>query len=339
MDNKQPWYSKVDIPEDILIKHLGTEVFDLLLVDHTTNKNILWGTNDYIRQAQKIAQRNLFWDEKAFCETSEITMTCISGIFKGLIKPRIKKSVEIKRSRSKAKAEVFTPSWVCNKQNNLIDDQWFGYPNPFNAPNSKKGDPHGITTRTRHTTEDGKVAFPIGKSWQDYIMVNRLEMTCGEAPYLVNRYDTDSQIKVVMLRAPKIRIGLLDRKMRIICENTSTVEEWMEYTLEAYKHIYGFEWQGDNLLLARKNLLLSLFDYFEYQFGRDIEPPSEFVKQVAYIISWNIWQMDGLTYQVPYTKKQKFSHITADNNKFCKIMDWDENEIIYFASLINKTKA
>lgn len=24
------------------------------------------------------------------------------------------------------KAEVFTPSWVCNAQNNLVDNQWFG---------------------------------------------------------------------------------------------------------------------------------------------------------------------------------------------------------------------
>ena len=24
------------------------------------------------------------------------------------------------------------PSWVCNKQNNLIDDEWFGYSGSFN---------------------------------------------------------------------------------------------------------------------------------------------------------------------------------------------------------------
>jgi len=30
------------------------------------------------------------------------------------------------------KAEVFTPSWVCNEQNNLIDEQWFGRKNVFN---------------------------------------------------------------------------------------------------------------------------------------------------------------------------------------------------------------
>lgn len=34
-------------------------------------------------------------------------------------------------------AEVFTPSWVCNKQNNLVDEKWFGYANPFNIEQEK----------------------------------------------------------------------------------------------------------------------------------------------------------------------------------------------------------
>jgi hypothetical protein len=29
-------------------------------------------------------------------------------------------------------AEVFTPSWICNAQNNLIDNTWFGRDNVFN---------------------------------------------------------------------------------------------------------------------------------------------------------------------------------------------------------------
>lgn len=43
----------------------------------------------------------------------------------------------------------------------------------------------------------------------------RLEISCGEAPYLVSRYDsvTGKTIKI------KNRIGLLDRKLRIVSEN------------------------------------------------------------------------------------------------------------------------
>ena len=48
------------------------------------------------------------------------------------IKPRVLKSQTEQKKRSKDMAEVFTPSWVCNKQNNLIDDEWFGYSGSFN---------------------------------------------------------------------------------------------------------------------------------------------------------------------------------------------------------------
>ncbi|MEE3499435.1 MAG: restriction endonuclease subunit M, partial [Ruminococcus bromii] len=60
--------------------------------------------------------------------------------------------------------------------------------------------------------------FPTacGKSWQDYIKDTRLEMTCGEAPYLVSRYDAITGEDI----AVSDRIGLLDRKLRIVGENT-----------------------------------------------------------------------------------------------------------------------
>mgnify|MGYP006990132904 CR=1 FL=1 len=37
-----------------------------------------------------------------------------------------------------------------------------------------------------------KVKFPEGKNWKDYVDSRRLEITCGEAPYLVSRYDTST---------------------------------------------------------------------------------------------------------------------------------------------------
>ena len=37
------------------------------------------------------------------------------------------------------------------------------------------------------TTTD-PIIFPDGKSWKDYVRDTRLEITCGEAPYIVSRY-------------------------------------------------------------------------------------------------------------------------------------------------------
>lgn len=186
-------------------------------------------------------------------------------------------------------AEVFTPSWICNKQNNLVDNAWFGHENVFNT---EKDNPDG--THTWETTE-GKIEFPEGKTWRDYVTDNRLEITCGEAPYLVSRYDTVSGEPIAVER----RIGLLDRKLRIVGENTATSGEWLAAAKAALRSTYGYEWQGDNIVLARLNLLYTMLDFYRAKFGREM--PSRCLPGLAYIISWNIWQMDGLKGVIPDT--------------------------------------
>ena len=75
-------------------------------------------------------------------------------------------------------------------------------------------------------------------------------MSCGESPYLVSRYNviTGEDIPI------SDRVGLLDRKLRIVCENVDDEKDWYEWAKIAYQSIYGFEWQGDNLVLAREAL-------------------------------------------------------------------------------------
>ena len=181
-------------------------------------------------------------------------------------------------------AEVFTPSWVCNAQNNLIDEAWFGRKDVFNVEDSEK-----------HTwqTLPNKIAFPEGKTWKDYVRATRWEITCGEAPYLVSRYDTTTGAFIPLDE----RIGLLDRKLRIVSENTATSGEWLDMAQEAYMHTYGYEWQGDNLLLAREALLWTFIEYYQAKFGK--MPLLKSLNYIAYIISWNIFQMDGLKGVVP----------------------------------------
>jgi hypothetical protein len=51
------------------------------------------------------------------------------------------------------------------------------------------------------------------------------------------------------------------------------------------------------LLIARENLLYTFIDYYEDYFWR--KPAIADVKHIAEIISWNIWQMDGLKGVIP----------------------------------------
>ena len=96
-----------------------------------------------------------------------------------IIKSRVEKSKKEQSERAKLKAEVFTPSWICNAQNNLIDNAWFERENVCN-----------IEMEKGWVTNSEKIPFSDGKTWQGYVKENRLEIICGEAPYLVSLYDT-----------------------------------------------------------------------------------------------------------------------------------------------------
>lgn len=256
------------------------DLLSLLLKDHTLSSpveqaNIFWATDDYAHLG------------RGYQYHDPITPALITGSHADVIKPRILKHKDLQATRSKDMAEVFTPAWVCNAQNNLIDEAWFGRSDVFNHPTIREDGSHTWLTRP------GKIVFPEGKTWKDYVRANRLEITCGEAPYLVSRYDATTGAPIPLAD----RIGLLDRKLRVVSENTTTSADWLAMAQEAYKSTYAYEWQGDNLLLARQALLATFMEYYRAKFGK--LPLSKSVRYVAYIISWNVWQMDGLRGVVP----------------------------------------
>ncbi len=271
--------SRVDIRENEIFGR-SPELLSALLQDHTLSTedsrvNIFWATDSYVELGE------------GYRYADRITAESVTGKNGGVIKPRAVKSRETQRRRSREMAEVFTPSWMCNKQNNLVDNAWFGRENVFNTEVDCPGGLH-----TWMPTE-GKIAFPEGKTWRDYVAECRLEIACGEAPYIVSRYDAATGDPIPVGR----RIGMLDRKMRVAGENTETPEEWFEAALSAYKSTYGYEWQGDNLVLAREALLYSFIDYHKAKFGG--EPQLGLLLEVAEVVSWNVWQMDGLKGVVP----------------------------------------
>lgn len=300
----------------------GKSLLSILLKDRTTGNNIIWATNDYIELGEIYRAEN------------EISLNVVNGGNENFIRPRITKSYEKQNNRTREKAEVFTPSWVCNKQNNLVDEEWFGTKNVFNIAEDKSW-----------ITNNKKIEFPDtkNKTWQNYIDARRMEITCGEAPYLVSRYDTVTGEMICL----KSRIGLLDRKMRIVNENTNNEKEWFKWTERAFQSIYGFEFQGDNLLLARENLLFTFIDNVKYKFKR--EPTLNEVKKIATIISWNIWQMDGLTFAVPLSEdREEYRQISLFDSldavdkktepKYCKIKNWRSNIIIEYRSMVEGRK-
>jgi len=318
----------VDVRENDLLK-LSVSVFKTLLCDHTTGRNIFWATHDYEALGTGYGYH------------SEILPELITGENGMVIRPRVLKSKENQADRVKNKAEVFTPSWVCNAQNNLVDEAWFGYKDVFNVEDDEN--------HTWQTNPD-KVRFPEGKTWKDYVCATRMEISCGEAPYIASRYDTTTGEHIAIGQ----RIGLLDRKLRVVGENTENSEEWLEWAQIAYTNIYGYEWQGDNLLLAREALLQSFIEYYKEKFGKD--PMLRSINKIANIISWNIWQMDGLKGVVPNScrngvteKKQTLfgeedvvvncagcqkENMRTHNGLYCIIRDWTNNKNIRFIDLI-----
>lgn len=322
----------IDILENELIEKYP-DVLGILLRDQTTQKNIFWATDNYEH----------FGDSYRF--NSEILPELITGEKGNVIMPRVHKDKILQLSRSKEMAEVFTPSWICNAQNNLVDNSWFGKDGVFNKEILLKNG-----TKSWETAKE-KIVFPKGKTWLDYVRDTRLEISCGEAPYLVSRYDTTTGEFIQI----ENRIGILDRKLRVVNENLDSINEWFEAVETAYKSTYGFEWQGDSLLLAREALLITLIENFTHKF--ETEPPLDYIQNIAEIISWNIWQMDGLKGVIPNSCKDEIidisdffetkteikkckgcetQNIKSHNGIYCNIMDWDIEKPIKFISLLEK---
>lgn len=306
-----------------------------LLQDKTTKQNIIWATNTYEALGA------------GFKDKDHINVEQISGLHDGIIEPRVAKSLDTQRERTRGKAEVMTPSWLCNEMNNFADSEWFGRENVFNkeitndSPKDADVSNEAIESMLHEwKVNEERVTFPEGKTWKEYVDSRRLEITCGEAPFLVSRYDTVTGDVIV---PPLRRIGILDRKMRIVNENAESDAEWFKWTVRAFQSVYGYEYQGDNLLIARINLLLSFSDYYRVRFQE--EPDKKILGKIANIIAWNLWQMDGLKGTVPLGAPFEENHqITIqemlgmeDEEKPeeipCRIFNWRSNESLLYKDI------
>ena len=301
---------EVDIIENTIRRH--NDLLEILLLDRTrTTKrkshNILWMVDSYAGHKAK----------------DEIDIKDITGNNTYLIQPRIAKTKEEQKIRTKDKAEVFTPKEIVDEMNKQAD--W----------------------NSGH--------WPVSESnWRDYVLEKRLEITCGEAPFIVGRYNAANGKQVLKLSE---RVGFLDRKLQVVAKYASSKDEWLEWSLKAFECSYGYEWQGDNLLLARENLLYTFIDYWNDKFPEDeinlerkvSREKTDILLKIAEIISWNIFQMDGINNIIPMSGvvENKNSEIPpllllfgekppkpkGKPPVYVKIMDWDKNKKIRFADL------
>lgn len=216
----------------------------------------------------RTTKRHIIWGTssydylgKGFESYSPITVRQLTTYHK-LIQPRSEKTRSEQKARTKVNAEVFTPTWLVKKQTDLAEEDL------------------------------------LDLSLEDYIDQRWLEITCGEAPYIVTRYDAVSGELLPLSR----RVGFLDRKLARISEAVASEGQWLTLVKKAYQASYGYEWQGDSLLLARENLLLTFEDYYEAKFAKKASLAD--LKEIATIISYNLFQMDGLNHISPSTDSQ-----------------------------------
>ena len=302
----------INIGDDIL-RLQSLKLLKKLLVDKTTKKNIMWATDAYKGKSGDY-ERN-----------KEMTEALITGRNADVIKTRARKAMEQQSERTKQHAEVFTPLRIVQKMNDHADEVWFGCPNVF----------------FQDGTPTERVSFPKEKTWQSYVDSRRLEITCGEAPYLVTRYDVETGEAIPI----KQRVGILDRKLRVVTENALSESEWLKWAYRAMEATYGYEFQGDNVLIARVNLLMTFEEHLRARWNR--KPTASEYFQAANIIAWNIWQMDGLAGTIPYCKAEESKQLSmfewleleerireaADTQPHCQIYNWRAREPLEYLSL------
>ena len=286
-------------------RYLGLGVLDVLLADRSTEQNIIWATSAY----EKLGD--------GFGEYDQIKIDQITGEHAELIKRRAQKDKDQKTALTRVHAEVFTPTWICKLMIDQADDEWY-------------------TDAGMKTAQD---------DWRKYVESKRLEITCGEAPYLVNRYDAADGEPIPV---PE-RIGILDRKFQAITSNTKRRQDWMCWARKALKATFGYEFQGDNLLIARINVLKSVEDHLSQTGYKELS--KEELADLSEIVSWNLWQMDGMTGCVPFGKIRVEKPMTLfpglfeddepeedDGRGEAVIKDWNKEAVIRYGRIKQEGK-
>jgi type II restriction enzyme len=143
-------------------------------MNETKNKSKIDIPEDYLLKKSnlleillqdKTTDENILWATDSyeimgemFSSQAPIKIELITSEYGNLIQPRAIKSKEEQQYRTREKAEVFTPLSIVKKMNDACD--------------------------TITVTEN---------NWQEFVSLLKLEITCGEAPFIATRYDPISE--------------------------------------------------------------------------------------------------------------------------------------------------
>lgn len=282
-----------------------------LLEDKTTKGQILWGTDAYRERGP------------AFEREREIDTSLLLYENAGLLKTRARKAFEQQSERTRQHGEVFTPRWICDVMIDHLDKEWFG-------------------VKEIDFLSSMDVLF-VKKKWKKYVDSKRLEITCGEGPFLVQRYDVSTGN---IIPVPE-RKGILDRKLQVVSRYAETEEEWKIWAKRAYEATYGYEFQGDNLLISRVNFMMTYREFYQKRWQK--EPELSEWEKIENIITWNLWQMDGLTGEIPYARMDPLgpdlfqladpAFKEEDIHPACRIYDWrNEKKSVVFNEIGKRKK-
>ncbi len=282
----------------------------------------------------KYNNRNIIWAAdsyekklgKDYLPKKQMLKDQLTGRLGNVIQPRASKSRSVQNERTKEKAEVFTPLSVVKQMN---------------------------------TELERSLELPADHTWIDFIKTIWLEITCGEAPFIASRYNPTANTQKII--KPQNRVGFLDIKLKVISKHVDDKDDWFAHAETALKACYGYEWQGDNLLIARENILFTINDFYFDKFGKNIKTSQ--LEKFAEIISWNIFQMDGLKYVLPMSCKHETKITPGEltlfgetpdvieknecegckkndplkhNGKYAKIMDWEKNKKVRFVDILRE---
>ena len=108
------------------------------------------------------------------------------------------------------------------------------------------------------------------------------------------------------------RIGILDRKLRIVSENTSCLEDWIKWATRSIESVYGFEFQGDSLIIARENVLFTFIENMYMKF--ECVPDAKLLKKNSQYYCME-YMANGCIY-IFYSLRKKITSIST-NQSIC----------------------
>lgn len=222
------------------------------------------GAGEVVRTHVRLMATGYVTDGEPLDETAEITPEWLMRHGVEQLRRRCDKSKTEQRARTKRRAEVFTPTSVVAY---MVEQ----------AESAKLG----VTVEELDTVP-----------WRDRIQLRSADMCCGEGAFMTTLYDP---ITGEDIPEPE-RVGVLDRKLRLVVEN-APMSMATRYLLTALRTSYACELVGDNVILARMNVLLAWREAYCRVMGTS--PSVAEMTEACEVICGTVMQVDVLTGMIP----------------------------------------